>query len=380
MEDDNDLSIRTTIDSNSRKSGSTNSDFSESDIITIYDEHASLLRHSDTSNNINKKNNQKCLGLILMTLAILVFSIMSICVRISNKKNPYFQSVFTCSIFQVIGGYIGCKLIRINPWGHSDHYFLLTCHGICIAISMTLFFAGMGYLPLADNTAIFFSGPTITGIIAWFVLDEQLTKFDGLFSSISLLGVILISKPDFLFPSDEVIDYNSMYFLIPFFGACMGSFGYIIMRFIGNGIHYLVHIFYFGIVSTIISGFSLFIFHIQDPVMPNSGSDWMIYIIIAISAFIGHYLLNRGLQLCATGPGTLIRNLGVIFAFIFGIIILGEIPTWNSVLGALIIVGSSIFKCIKKFPPKKSETESSSITVAISIEEDEEDDIDDFDI
>jgi len=77
---------------------------------------------------------------------------MSLCVKVANKKYPFFQAVFTRSIFQVIGGYIGCKIIKINPWGHPDYRFLLICRGMCGAIGITLFFAGMTYLPLGDNT------------------------------------------------------------------------------------------------------------------------------------------------------------------------------------------------------------------------------------
>jgi len=97
----------------------------------------------------------------------------------------------------------------------------------------------------------------------------------------------------------------------------MGAFAYIIVRYIGSGVHYLVHVFYFGVVSTVISAFSLFIFHIQDPIMPESLFDWIIHILIAISAFIGQCLLNRGLQLCAAGPGTLVNIYIFIYIYIF---------------------------------------------------------------
>jgi len=295
---------------------------------------------------------------------------MSLCVKVANKKYPFFQAVFTRSIFQVIGSFIGCKIIKINPWGHPDYRFLLVARGACGAIGMTLFFAGMTYLPLADNTVVFFSGPAITAIIAWFILDEKLTFWDSFLSSISLLGVVLVAKPEFIFPSDsdnDYIDLNTIYCLLPFFGACMGSFAYILVRYIGYGVHFLVHVMYFGIVSSVISGFALFIFHTQYPIFPESLFDWVIHILIAVSGFIGQCLLNKSIQLCAAGPGTMLRNLDVVFAFIIGIIILDEIPKWNSVVGALAIIGCSICMGIRKLKPK--EREPTEVAVAISIEE-----------
>jgi len=97
----------------------------------------------------------------------------------------------------------------------------------------------------------------------------------------------------------------------------MGAFAYIIVRYIGSGVHYLVHVFYFGVVSTVISAFSLFIFHIQDPIMPESLFDWIIHILIAISAFIGQCLLNIGLKFCGTKPRTFVNIYIYIYIYIF---------------------------------------------------------------
>jgi len=369
MSEDNDISIIATIDSLSRNSTTINSNFSESDSdsITIIDETVNLLSHNDSISNRNKKENNEFHGLILMILSAFAFSTMSLCVKIENKKYPFFQTVFARSIFQVIAGYIGCKLAKVSPWGYPEQYLLLVCRGACGAIGIIFFFAGMTYLPLADNTVVFFTGPAITAVIAWIILGEQLTIFEGFLSFLSLIGVVLVSKPEFLFSSDDNQDYSYIYFILPLIGASMSAISYIIVRYIGNGVHYLVYVFYFGLVSTIISSFSLFIVHIQDPIIPESLYDWIMHILIAVSAFIGQCLLNRGLQLCAAGPGTLMRNLDVVFAFIFGITILGEIPKWNSIIGAIIIVGSSVGMGLKKFLQKKNEF--TPIEVAVGLEE-----------
>jgi len=303
MEDDIDVSIKTTIDSYSGKSVSFNSESSESDYISIDDENASLLRHNNNLYNRIKKEHNNYYGLVLLVLSALAFSTMSLCVRIENKKYPFFQTVFARSIFQMFASYISCKLIRINPWGQPEHYFLLICRGACNAIGIILYFAGMSYLPLTDNTVVFLTGPALTALISWFIIDEKLSILNGFLSVFSLIGIIFVSNPQFIFQGDN--NNNSEYFLLPFFGACMGAFAYIIMRYIGMGVHYLVHVFYFGIVTTIISFFALFIFHVQEPIMPESKFDWIIHILIAISAFIGQCLLNRGLQFCSTGSGIL---------------------------------------------------------------------------
>ncbi|ORX79146.1 hypothetical protein BCR32DRAFT_234457 [Anaeromyces robustus] len=376
MEDDSNISNKTTIDSYSGKSITIYLESSESESISIDDENASLLRHNTNINPLIKKEHSENYGLILMALSALAFSIMSLCVRVENKKYPFFQTVFARSIFQIFGSYIGCKIIRINPWGQPEHYFLLLCRGACSAIGIILYFSGLSHLPLVDNTVIYFTGPAVTSLIAWFILDDRLTTLNGFLSVFSLFGVVLISEPQLLFQGDDNSSNPcSVYFLLPLFGACMGSFAYIIIRYIGMGIHYLVHIFYFGIASTIISFFALFIFHVQDPIMPESTTDWLIHIVIGVSAFVSQCLFNRGLQFCSTGPGTMMGNLNIVFAYIFGIIILGEIPKWNSIIGTLIIICSSIGMGIKYFI--KKEKEPTNIAVAISIDEEYDDNLSD---
>lgn len=321
-------------------------------VVPVLNESSPLIQKAELPSKENEDEKKgELLGLILMTLSAFAFSTMSLCVKIGNKKYPFFQSVFARSIFQVIGGYIGCKLVKTNPFGKREQYFLLVCRGLAGAVGMTLFFAGMTYLPLADNTVVFFTGPAITSLFAWVFLREELTLFDGVMSGLCLFGVSLVARPHFMFPNDDpnATPYNSVAFLLPFIGASMAAVAYVIVRFIGKNVHYLVHVFYFGLVSTVISFSALFILHVQEPMMPESLYDWFIHIVIAISAFIGQCLLNSGLQLCAAGPGTLMRNLDVVFAFIFGITILDEIPRWTSVIGALIILSCTVGMGLRKY-------------------------------
>lgn len=328
-------------------------------IVNLSNENTPLVQANYEENVIEtqtKKEKDEVFGLIIMALSAFAFSTMSLCVKISNKKYPFFQSVFSRSILQVVGGYIGCKLAKTSAFGKPNQRLLLICRGAAGAIGMTLFFAGMTYLPLADNTVVFFTGPAITAIFAWLVLGEELTIFDGTLSISCLFGVSLMSRPHFLFPHDnvEAKPYDSIYLLLPFIGASMAAAAYVIVRFLGRGVHYLVHVLYFGIVSTIVSGSALFIFHIQEPMWPETTFDWFIHISIAVTAFIGQCLLNRGLQLAPAGPGTLMRNLDVVFAFIFGITILGEIPRWTSVVGAIIILSCTIGMAMRKWLKNKN--------------------------
>ncbi|KAJ2090163.1 hypothetical protein GGI16_006151, partial [Coemansia sp. S142-1] len=95
----------------------------------------------------------------------------------------------------------------------------------------------------------------------------------------------------------------------------------------------MVHVVYFGALSFV--GSAIMMFLVQVPRMPSTGSEWLLMTAVGVFAFIGQVMLNRGLQLAPTGPATLMRNLDVVFAFILGITLFGEIPNWPGILGAL---------------------------------------------
>ncbi len=46
---------------------------------------------------------------------------------------------------------------------------------------------------------IFFTGPSLTALLAWAVLKEPLTRLDVLALSSCLVGVVLVARPTFLF-------------------------------------------------------------------------------------------------------------------------------------------------------------------------------------
>ncbi|KAJ1952021.1 hypothetical protein GGI12_006350, partial [Dipsacomyces acuminosporus] len=102
----------------------------------------------------------------------------------------------------------------------------------------------------------------------------------------------------------------------------------------------MVHVVYFGFLSLV--GSSIAMFLLQSPRLPRTLYEWTVMGMVGTFASLGQVLLNRGLQLAPAGPGTLMRNLDVVFAFLFGITLFDEVPDWISVGGAVVIVGCTI--------------------------------------
>lgn len=147
---------------------------------------------------------------------------------------------------------------------------------------------------------VFFLGPAFTAILAAIVLGEAFTLFDGICSVICLIGVILVSKPQFLFgqtdESNNTQATNDWIRLLAIFCALLGAFmsavAYVIVRKVGRGVHFMVHVVSFGSISTVGSLIGMFAF--QEPIMPRSGYEISMLLLVGISAFIGQCFLNQG--------------------------------------------------------------------------------------
>ncbi|KAJ3062409.1 hypothetical protein HK102_008773, partial [Quaeritorhiza haematococci] len=124
-------------------------------------------------------------------------------------------------------------------------------------------------------------------------------------------------------------------------GAVLAAFAYILVRKVGKRAHYLVHVTWFGLISTILSGFVTYTFEKPVPVLEWTGKQWMYLVGMGLSAFMAQACLNAGLQLANAGPATLMRNLDIVFAFVYGILIFDETPHPLSIIGATLILGAT---------------------------------------
>lgn len=265
----------------------------------------------------------------------------------------------------------------------------LIFRGLSGSIGLALFFYAISVLPLADATVIFFTGPPLTSIIAYFMLDESLSVLDIVAVVSCLFGVVLVARPPSLFGrqdgsptsnfGDDIDNFTrSTGILSALVGALMSAIAYSSVRKITKinpTIPSMTHVYYFGMISSIFSPIAMFIVG-QQFVLPRGLMDWVLLGGVGLMAFAGQALLNRGLQLADAGPATLMRNLDVVFAFMFGeFIMLKEIITfdflgslilkekvyWTSYVGALIIISFAVLVGWKRWKKAQRKRRRSSL-------------------
>lgn len=217
---------------------------------------------------------------------------------------------------------------------------------------MILLYYAFQTTSLADATVISFSCPVFTSIFALIFLKEKYSLWDALFTAFAIIGVILIVRPPFLFGSNSR-GMNESYAdhlkgtLASVAHAVLAAFTLVIIRKMGKSVDYFLTIWYYVVLGLMECVVVLFI--LGEWSLPYCGLDRLFLILIGLFGLGGQVFLTKALQIEKAGPVALMRTMDVVFAFIFQIIFLNDVPTWWTVGGALCVVASSTGAAIRKW-------------------------------
>eukprot|EP01132_Coremiostelium_polycephalum_P007717 gene7717-9491_t len=289
-------------------------------------------------------------GLLFMIASAFLFSIMALLVKTLSKDMPSLEIAFLRSFYNLVGCLIILFILKENPLGAKPKRLFLSIRGLSGTVSLAAYFFTLSVLPLSEAVIISFTSPVITAALAAVILKERWGPFEALCAVLSLAGVVIISKPGFLFGSEtsdpELPGHLKLvYILVGVGGACFTAFSYIAVRVIGPGTNPFVLGFYFSLVSSITMLPATFIF--QEFVWPD-WKGWLIISIIGVIATIAQTAANRGIQLEKAAKAAAMNYLQIIFTFLWEIIFLKErIDLWTMV-GAGLILSCAVITAVKR--------------------------------
>jgi len=222
--------------------------------------------------------------------------------------------------------------------------------------SLLLSFYAFRRMSLADASIIIFSTPVFVACFAKIFLKEPCGVFNAVTIVLTLIGVVLITRPPVLFnnhdePSFEVEalleqKYDIWGPVAAISATLFGANVYILLRAL-KGLHYSVIMANFGafaLVYTLIVSSS-----VGALCWPTCGRDRFLVVLLGIFSFLGQILLTMSLQVEQAGPVAIARCSDIVFAIIWQIIFFNETPTAYSFLGALLVITSVVLTGMKKY-------------------------------
>ena len=271
------------------------------------------------------------IGLRYMVLAAFFFSLMSLLVKIAGQRLPTAELVLGRSVISLVLSYIMIRRNRISPWGKNRS--LLCLRGLFGFVGLMCFFYAIPRLPLADVTVLQYTYPVIVTVLAALLLKETFNRILLISLVLSLVGVVLIAHPSFIFgQNSETLDLLAVG--IASLGAFFTAFAYTSIRKLRETEHPIVVVFYFPLVTTPLCVPLLY----KTAIWP-APREWLLLLGIGVLTQIAQLFLTHGLHKEKAGRATTVSYLQIFFAACWGMIFLGEYPDLLTIFGTLFVVG-----------------------------------------
>jgi drug/metabolite transporter (DMT)-like permease len=268
------------------------------------------------------------LGFFYMFISVCAFSLMDLIVKWSDDY-PVGQVLF-------FRGF--CGIIPILFLIPKDRYFdfYKTTRPVlhfkrCLAglIALVSIFVALRNLPLATVVSISFAAPIFITIFSIFLLDEKVGLYRWMAVLVGFLGIIFITEPGF--------SALNLYYIYPII-FCLGlSYVAIAIRKLSSTEPAWLISFFFSFSIMLLSFLSFY----QGWILPSL-LDLFLLSMVGILGGLANLWLSQSYKYSEVSLVSPLKYLGLVFAIIFGYFIWNEIPTSKTLLGALLVIVSSI--------------------------------------
>jgi drug/metabolite transporter (DMT)-like permease len=165
-----------------------------------------------------------------------------------------------------------------------------------------------------------------------FALKESLRMIDVVATVCSMVGVVLVAQPTFLFSGGAALDPVAV--VIGVIGAIFSAVAYVVIRRLGSTEHHMVVVLYFPLVT---GPASLPILAFEGLVLPQ-GFEWLLLLGIGVAAQLGQIEITKGFKLETAGRASSVTYLQIVLAYSWGVLLFGEYPNSLSIAGAFLVV------------------------------------------
>ena len=263
-----------------------------------------------------------------MFISICAFSIMDLIVKWSEQY-PLGEVLFFRGFFGIMP-----LLFLIPPERFKNFYytkraglhFLRCISGLIALISI---FIALRSLPLATVVSITFAAPIFTTMLSIIFLSEKVGFYRWLAVLVGFIGIIIISEPGF--------SSLNFYYIYPII-FCLGlSYVAIAIRQLSKTEPVWLISLNFSILITL-AGITTIPF---GWIMPSI-KDLFLLSSVGILGGFANLWLSQSYKYSEVSLVSPLKYLALIFGIFFGYIIWNEIPTMKTLLGASLVIISSI--------------------------------------
>ncbi|WP_319582509.1 DMT family transporter [uncultured Pseudodesulfovibrio sp.] len=268
-------------------------------------------------------------GMRFMLLGTFFFSFGSLFVKLAGSRLPTMEILFVRGLIGVVMCWVMLRKSGAGRFGKRK--FLLASRGLLGFGAMFADFYAIVHLPLADALVLIFSHPITVALLAWLLMGEALSKGGMLAILTSVAGVALVCRPDFLFGAGSP-DLNTWGLLAALLSVFLTSWAILAVRVLAKTERPAVVMLYPPIAISLLS--PLFA---DGWVMPTL-AEWGVLCGVGLFMNLGQFFMTKGYAIESAARISGVSTLEIVFAAVWGLMFLGEIPDMWTIGGGMLIV------------------------------------------
>lgn len=237
----------------------------------------------------------------------------------------YFLATFAC----VAAYALATRASRTRPL-RSRRPWLQAGRAACLVSSLSCLFVSLNYLPLAEATAINFTGPLFIVALSGPLLGERIGIGRWLAVTVGMAGALIVVRPG--------ADAFHWAALLPLVGAFFFALFNIVTRLLRSAdptLTTLVHT--FGIGSVLISPMLPIVWIAPTP------AECLVFAATGVLGFAAHFSIVRSLELADASTVAPLNYVRLVWAIGIGIAVFGDLPGAATLAGGAVIVASGLY-------------------------------------
>ena len=271
---------------------------------------------------------QNQLGFLYMFLSVCAFSFMDLIVKWSDNY-PIGEVIFFRGFFGLIPIFLLIPRERLRNFYQTKRHKLHFQRCLSGLIALIAIFTALRKLPLATVVSISFAAPIFITIMSIFFLNEKVGVYRWLAVLVGFIGIVIITEPG--------LNSFNIYYLYPII-FCIGlSYVAIVIKQLSLTEPIWLIGFYFSFTIMMTSFLTL----PYGWIMPSL-KDFILLSLVGILGGAANLLLTQSYKFSEVSLVSPLKYLSLLFAIFFGYLIWNEIPSYKTLVGASLVILSSI--------------------------------------
>ncbi|MGG7580829.1 DMT family transporter [Rhizobium sp. Nf11,1] len=273
--------------------------------------------------------NSVSLGILLTSLAYMAFTFHDAIIKILTSSIPVWQILFFRSLTILLGCLAYGRVRLIRQTMTSPIIKPMIARSILLLCAWLSYYSAASRLQLAEVTTLYYAAPVVGTLLAWFVLKEDVMPARWLAVGVGFVGVLIACDPIGLTVSWPV--YLALQ------AAVLWAAAMVLLRKTSLHEKTIVQLAVSNVFFLAMTGIAV-LYTWQTPDM----TQLALLIATGVVAGCAQFALFEGMRQAPVSVLAPFEYTSLVWAFVLGDLIWGDIPPPNVAGGAAMILGAGL--------------------------------------